>query len=104
MELSVKERIELLGVLPKKGSFEKLIVKKDIVNKISINQEDIKKYEIRQLENGQIVWNLVDNKDTELFEFSDLELKYIESCLIDLNKQEDLPESLFNVYKQIVNK
>lgn len=66
MKLYIKDRIYLLSILPQKAiNYKTFILKKDLINKISITEEDKKNYEIvtSDGENNSVKWNFQYDQD-----------------------------------------
>lgn len=81
MKLYIKDRIYLLSILPQKAiNYKTFILKKDLINKISITEEDKKNYEIvaSDGENNSVKWNF----------------QYDQEHPIDLTMTEDLANYL----------
>lgn len=100
LKLSIKERLLLIPIFPETGKFEKLILKKDIVDKLALKQEDIKKYSIEEIDE-KLHWKFVDGSDVEEFDFTDMETNYIKEIFTKQNEAETLHENLLEVYKQL---
>ena len=49
MKLNLLERVVLTDILPQKGNFLELIIRKDLMDKIAIKQPDIEKYGIAKI-------------------------------------------------------
>ncbi len=97
--LNIKERLYLIPVFPAEGKFDALVIKNDVVDKISIKQADVKKYKIRE-KDGRIDWDLKDGKDTETFDFTELEYMHIKLALQKADQDGKLNDSLLSVYKK----
>lgn len=100
LKLSIKERLSIIPLFPESGSFDTLIIKKDIIDKISIKQKDIEKHNIKEV-NGSIAWNLTDDGDIQEFELTELETNHIKLLFTKLNNEEKLNENVLEVYKQL---
>ncbi len=81
MELTIKDRLYLPALLPPKGSFREFNLKKGILEKIAISEEERSAVNLRRIEESdRIEWDT--DKDTPLHvEFSREELDYLKaSC------------------------
>ena len=96
MKLSIGDRINILQILPKKGSYLKLVVIEDLQKKIGITQDEIVKHNIITKDN-EITWQI--EKEINEFDFKKLEIIEIESALIELSKANELTADTFNLYK-----
>lgn len=82
MRLNVKDRIYIPQLMPQSNNFLDFNLKRGIVNKASLNEDDVEKYEIKEdKENGRITWN--PTKDAEMpieVEFTKEELKFLKDA------------------------
>lgn len=89
MELKIADRIYIPGILPKKNSYMGYNLKKSIVGKVSITQEEYEKYGIEEVkEEGTIKWDAI--KDTEcplVVDFTKEELQYLKNACESLSEQ-----------------
>lgn len=102
MQLKFLDRFLLLNLLPKQGTFEDLIVTKDIKSKIEVTQEELKKLNVKSQENGNITWDSSKDEPKEI-EFTDKEQEIITKELKALSEQKKLTENHLNLY-QLFNK
>lgn len=102
MELTIKDRLYLPTFLPQKGNFKQFNLKKEILRKISISEEE--RTEINLHENGEdkrIEWDV--EKETPLqVEFSDEELKYLQEACEKIS-DEELPDDMWGTVERIYN-
>lgn len=92
MNISLKDRITLMVLLPQKGSFTDLILRKDILNKIELTQEEILEFGVTSTETG-ITWKPNDKQFD--INFTDLEKDLIKKSLKELDdKKEAQPDHL----------
>lgn len=104
MQLHIKERILLPSLFPEKGNFMDFNLKKSIMKKISITEQDKEFYQIVELTNeGRIEWDIEKDKETPLLvDFTEEEKKYIQrSCesAADL----ELPDEVWAVVESLYN-
>lgn len=103
--LSLRERIAMSGIFPAQGDYSFFIVKKDILKKVGISQEELKKYGIKTIESEKgslLTWSAVGEKAKFSYEFSDLEENEIKLCLTKLNEEKKLSEDLIGLYEAFV--
>lgn len=100
MKLNIKERLIIPNILPREGDYTTLIIKKDLLDKIKINQDDISEFEIR-ITGEEIQWNTDKEKEIDV-ELSELEIKLITDSLKELDKQKKLNDETALIYKKIV--
>lgn len=100
MKLSMKDRAVLINAtLPPVGNYEYLLVRKDILDKVRITQEEIKKYNFKTDPDGATTWDCDAEFD---YEFSDLERETIRKELTDLSKKKKLKAAHMGIYKLFV--
>lgn len=100
MKLNLKNRFTLIQLMPEKTSFEKGIVKDDIINKIKITQEDLKEFNIKSNEEGSLVYPIpVEGSDEKDFSFTDAEAEFIKDLLFKLSAKEELVYDQVTLYK-----
>lgn len=104
MELHIKERLLLPTTFPKTGSFMDYNLKKSILNKISVTEQDKTDYQIVADEKQQkIEWDL--QKDMELplsVEFTKEELAYMTRAFEAISEH-PLDDDVWKVVERIYN-
>lgn len=105
MKLTIKliDRIQLNFILPLEDSFENLLIRDEILEKIKISSKEVELYNIETLKDGQIKFNIKEEKDAFEYEFNESEKNYIKENLIKLSETKKLHVSLLSIYKKIVN-
>lgn len=104
MTLSLRDRLILPSILPTEGSFTKIVIKNDILDKVKITQEEITEFEIKSNEeNNSVNWNQTKEKPLDV-SFSGLESNLIKECLENLSNEEKLNDETFSLYKLFNNK
>lgn len=98
-KLNLKDRVVLGSAMPSTGKFQDLIIGEDIKSKIRINQDELVKYEIKQLDSG-VQWK--DNSDEFEFNFSELEISLIKKTLIDLSDKSQLTVDHLSLYRMFL--
>lgn len=96
MQLSLSDRIILPTFFPAQGSYAEGIIKRDILKKITLTQDELTKYEVKT-EGQSVTWKNPEAKFT--YEFTDLEVKFIKDLLNQLDKHKELPNSLIECYE-----
>jgi len=110
MNLSVIERIILLGILPKEGSFANLRLLRSVKEDLSFDENENKLLKFRQNE-GNTMWDdvkMVDGKPIPMvperkFAIGSVVTGLIVSALNDLNKQQKLTEQHFSLYEKFID-
>ena len=98
--LTIGDRFTILGMVPQEGNFATLKLLRKMRENLSLTQEEIKEYDVKQVGND-IKWaNSV--KTTEM-EFCDYDTKLIQDELAKLEKDKKLKDDLhYNIYEQFM--
>ena len=103
-QLNLSDRIHLPSVLKTEGSYMYLTVRKDIIEKLALTQEEFKKYEIKEVQEGiQKGWLVSNQKKVPShfdISFTELEKNEIKLALEKLDKDEKLPEYLQDAFEK----
>lgn len=102
VKLTLAERIILPSIFPEKGSFDKLVIRDDINEKIKITQEEIAKYKIQATEDGKISFDLGEDVNEFEYNFTELEAQEIKNNLKSLSEKDELHREFKNIYKMFV--
>jgi len=105
MKLSVKDRFAIQRITPQQGTFDELIVAKDINDKIAFTQKDLEKYKMKNItvkdEDGKDVtrvqWNEENEKGKEV-EFTDREKELILKGFEEIDKKKEATPDLITTY------
>lgn len=97
MKLSTLDRIAIIAILPKEGSFLKQEMAKDIVDKINFSPEE--KENLSMSAAGSLQWTVEMEKEVE---FTSAERALITEALIDLDKREKIISDHLNIYRMFV--
>lgn len=102
MELSLKNRVVLSLILPTEGSYDKLIIRKDVMKKVELTQEEVTKFEVKQDPTTKgIVWKDEEAAKFEI-DFTEAERNYVNGILSEMNTKEKLnldTVELFTLFK-----
>lgn len=100
MELTIKDRLYLPTFLPQKGNFRQFNLKKEVLRKISISEDERKEIELHENEeNKRIEWDV--EKETPLHvEFTEEELKYLQEACEKIS-DEELPDDMWSTVERI---
>lgn len=102
MELQIKDRLYIPALLPKEGNFKQFNLKKEILRKIEISEEERDRVELSEnRETKRIEWNT--EKDVPLaVDFSAEEMNYLkQSC--ERISDEALPDDAWATVEKIYN-
>ncbi len=100
MELSIKDRLSLPNFLPAKGTFMDFNLKKSILRKIEISEEERKEINFREnKEESRLEWDV--EKETPLnVDFSKEETDYLRKSFEKIS-DEELPDDMWETVKRI---
>lgn len=100
MELTIKDRLYLPTFLPQKGNFKQFNLKKEILRKISIPENERKEINLHENEeNKRIEWDV--EKEVPLhIDFSADEMKYLQEACEKIS-DEELLDDMWGVVEKI---
>jgi len=100
MELSIKERLLLLNILPAESNFVTLKIVRKLQEDLSFSEDEIKEAQFKTIE-GKVNWNPNANviKDVE---FGEKANDLIIESLQKLDKQNKLTLDYFDLYEKFV--
>lgn len=104
MELHIKDRLLIPSLFPSKNNFMGFHLKKSIIDKIAITEQDKKDYSIvEKPEENKIEWDVCKDIETPLvIDFSTEELRYMTQSCEALSEQE-MPDEIWAVAEKIYN-
>ena len=100
MKLNVKERLLLLGILPKENNFVTLKIVRKLQENLSFNEDEIKLLEFKTNEN-QVTWNQSVEQEKEI-EIGEKATDIIADALKELDKNKKLTNDHFDLYEKFV--
>jgi hypothetical protein len=101
MELSVPERLVILSILPKEGSFATLRILQNLKVSLSFTEEEIKEWGIiSDAEKQQTRWSL--NAGTADIPIGEKAMDMIVEALKNLDREKKLTEQLMGVYEKFI--
>lgn len=100
MELSILERLSLHILLPEKGTLHQIRLRKDILQKIDLTADEIKKGNIEEHE-GRFHFPKEGNFLTEI-EFTEDEESLIKQGAERLNKNGEVTEGIFDLVERLI--
>lgn len=102
MELTIKDRLYIPAILPKDGNFKQFNLKKEILHKIEISEQEREEVSLAEnKETKRIEWDT--EKDIPLqVEFTQEEFDYMkETC--EKISDEQLPDDMWTTIEKIYN-
>lgn len=102
MELTIKDRLYLPSFLPARGNFKEFNLKKDILRKIAISDDERKEINLREnAEDKRIEWD-VEKERPLLVEFSKEEMDYLKKACERIS-DEELPDDMWATVETVYN-
>lgn len=107
MKLSVKDRLYLPSFLPARGNFKEFNLKKEILRKITIGEDERKTINLRENDQDKrIEWDVEKEQPLDVH-FSDEEMDYLRSACERISDEELLDdmwqtvETIYNGQQQV---
>lgn len=100
MKLNVPERLILLQVVPKEGSFLTLKIVRDLTSTLAMNDEEFKEFGITQ-DGDQIKWNLKGLQEKEV-EIGEKATDIIVEALKKLDESKKLEQRHLSLYEKFI--
>ena len=95
LKLTIWQRTKILEILPSIGTREQGIIQRDIVKKLEITQEDVKRCNIRTetivTKDGVTPVTAWENDTPQEFDLTELEIHRLKTLVDGLNKSSQLP-------------
>ncbi len=102
MKLDLAERLHFGVLLPDKGDYISLTLKRDILDKLKITQEEIKEWDLKTDDGQTYNWNPQADTIKE-FDFTQAELAMIKDKLKSLNDAKSLDAITYEFYNKFLN-
>ena len=99
-KLSYTDRIELLLLLPTKGSFMALRAAEDLRKDLALTQDEMKLVEMEQ-DGEMLKWDLSKEAEKE-HDFTEFELEVVRKSLKGLDESEELRQTQMELYGRFV--
>lgn len=102
MKLNVMERMVVLQVLPAESNFVTLKIVRDLQqNLIGFSEAELKDFEIKQLEDGRVSWNVKGAEPKEI-KIGEKATEIIVEAFKELDKQNKLTPTHLDAYEKFV--
>jgi hypothetical protein len=107
MELNVKERIVLLGLLPKEGDFKTLKQLREFRESIAFSDQERELLKFVTPPNGGVNWTEPGDADDKEFYTKDVKIRdsimeLIVDALVNTDKAKRLNDDTFDLYERFV--
>ena len=102
MELTIKDRLYLPSFLSARGNFKEFNLKKEILRKIAISDDERQEINLREnAEDKRIEWD-VEKERPLLVEFSKEEMDYLKKACERIS-DEELPDDMWATVETVYN-
>lgn len=102
MELTIKDRLYLPSFLPARGNFKEFNLKKEILRKMAISDDERQEINLREnAEDKRIEWD-VEKERPLLVEFSKEEMDYLKKACERIS-DEELPDDMWATVETVYN-
>ena len=101
VQLTLGERFAVLGILPNEGTFATLKIIRKLREQLSLTEDEIKEYNVRQEENN-LMWDASKALDEKEFEFGEFSEDLIVKKLKEIDKDEKLTEQQYPIYEKFI--
>lgn len=101
MKLSIKERILLSQILPKKGRLIEMSLANSIAKKVMMQSSEIEDYEIKDTDNGGVTWNPKKAIDIDV-EFTISEREILKGAVNKLDESGEISIDLLPLCDKIL--
>lgn len=100
MELTIKDRLYLPTFLPARGNFKDFNLKKEILSKIAIGDEERKEINLREnAEDKRIEWDVEKEKPLTV-DFCKDEIEYLRTACEKIS-DEELPDDMWDTVSRL---
>ena len=103
MNLSVKERLVILSILPQEGNRLTWKVQKKLEDDLGFSEEELKTYKLETLENGMVRWDNNGEQEKEI-EIGEKANDIIVLALSKLNDQNKLRKDHIDIYDRFMER
>ena len=105
-KLNLGERFALLGLLPSEGNFATLKVVRKLRESLSLTEEEIKHFEVKQIPTSggqsQLTWSVEKATEEKEFEFGEFAIDMIKTELKKLEEDKKLEDKHFSLYEKFI--
>jgi hypothetical protein len=101
MKLSIKDRILLSQILPKKGKLIELRLSQLITDKVAFNSIEISEFELKDIEGGAVTWNPKKSIAVD-FQFTLNEIELLKHQITELDKNGEITLDLLSLCDKIL--
>lgn len=102
MELVIKDRLYIPALLPKEGNFRQFNIKKEILRKIEVSEDERKSIGLKENQDTKrIEWD-VDKEIPLIVELTAEEMEYLKQSFEKIS-DEQLPDDMWAVVEKVYN-
>lgn len=106
IELNIKERLQLLNILPQSGSYLNMMKTENIREKVQVTNEESREINLRSTSKGW-EWGptqLEEKAKSDIvkeIEFDSLEIDIIKKCVEEIDENEKVDNTNFVIVKKV---
>ena len=100
MELTIKERVSILGLLPTEGNIVTLKTVKKLRESLNFSESEVKEYNIVS-DGSRVTWS--NEKQPAIIEIETAAQEIIKGVLRELNNSNKLHEDYITVYEKFID-
>lgn len=101
-ELSIHDRLMILGLLPREGDFVTLKLARDIREKVELSQAEMKKHDVKPRsaeDGGGLQW--IEPKKKTKIDFSSAEMELLKAKVSELDKTKKIRSEILSLCEMI---
>lgn len=95
MELTLAERLNLMPLLPQKGTYVQMTLKHSIMGKLTLSPDEIDAWNVRD-EEGRVKWDVKADTSKEI-DFSDGEKALLSGILSKMDEDGELTDYTYGL-------
>jgi len=99
ISLGIKDRLVIRDLFPQHGGYVEQLLAVDIGNKVTITQQEVKEYGIKDAQGGRVEWN-PDTREKK-FKFTEAEFSFLKSQVERLDNEKKITIDLVELCKKI---
>lgn len=100
VKLGVADRINLEALMPAAGGRVTMSLVRSMLSTISFTPEEIRDYQLRDLQNGSIKWNIEAEKQIE-FDFSDEQIEILKQGINTIDESGGVTLAMLSLIDKI---
>lgn len=103
VQLGVKDRLILIGLLPKEANFLEIKILQELKDDLAFDNSEMERLHVIQQNNGMIVWDQDAAKDCiKIVTMSEVTASLVVKALVSMDKQSKLTSDHIGLYEMFV--